>query len=333
MIRSLTLMALSSLPCLALLPAPARAAQEFPAGIWTLQDENATISTQGLTDRYYVNGLSLGWTSEPGAVPDSVAAFGHAMIGDGSQRISLRLTQKIFTPAATALTDPPVDDEPYAGSLLASFSLIQDTADARTTLGFDAGVLGRDAGAEIVQNAVHTVIGQDKTHGWAYQLPSEPAFDLFAARVWRVPVGSPGGGLEADALPAIGAMLGTTEIYAAPAVLFRLGRGLDSDFGAPLLNPVPSGGDAFKATRPLVWYVFAGLGGKLVAHDAYLQGTNFQPSRGVTPYPAVGMFEAGVAVIWRGVRFSYTQVFETRRFHGQTGGLHEYGSLAVSAMF
>ena len=31
-----------------------------PSSIWTLQDENASISTANLTDRYYVNGLRLG---------------------------------------------------------------------------------------------------------------------------------------------------------------------------------------------------------------------------------------------------------------------------------
>jgi hypothetical protein len=33
-----------------------------PVSIWTLQDENASISSAKLTDRYYVNGLRLGWT-------------------------------------------------------------------------------------------------------------------------------------------------------------------------------------------------------------------------------------------------------------------------------
>lgn len=332
MIRSLTLVVVFA-ATIAFWPPQACAGNDFPSGIWTFQDENASISTQGLTDRYYVNGLHVGWTSNEGAVPAAIANLGHAVLGTGRQRISISLTQKIFTPAATTLINPPVDDEPYAGSLLASFGLIQDTADTRTMLGFDAGVFGRDAGAKIVQNATHTVIGQNKTHGWAYQLPSEPAFDLTAARIWRVPLGSFDGGLEADALPQVSAMVGTTEIYAEPAIVFRIGRGLNGDFGAPLASPGPSGGDAYGASRHFAWYLFSGLGAKFVAHDEYLQGTLFQPSRNVVPYRAVGSVEAGIAVIWHGLRFSFTQVFQTKRFHGQTGGLHEYGSLAVSARF
>ncbi|HQT73414.1 MAG TPA: lipid A deacylase LpxR family protein [Acidiphilium sp.] len=329
--RTLAVLAMSA-SLFALAPATSRASGAFPGGIWTLQDENASISTQALTDRYYVNGVHLGWTSNAGEVPGAVAAFGHAVLGQGRQRISISLTQKIFTPAATTLINPPANDEPYAGSLLASFSLIQDTAGSRTIMGFDTGVFGRDAGAEIVQNTTHAIIGQGRTHGWAYQLPSEPAFDLFASRIWRLRLTAPGAGLQADALPQLSAMAGTTEIYAEPGVVFRLGEGLDADFGAPLISPGPSGGDAFS-TRHFAWYVFAGAGAKLVAHDEYLQGTLYQTSRSVRPNRVVGSFEAGVALIWRGVRLTYTQVFQTERFHGQSGGIHEYGSLAATVRF
>ncbi|HEX7390279.1 MAG TPA: lipid A deacylase LpxR family protein [Acidiphilium sp.] len=333
MTRNLVLIVCCATPLLSLTPLTARAGQGFPAGIWTIQDENASISTQSNTDRFYVNGFHLGWTSHESAVPSWLADFGHAVLGAGEQRISIGLTQKIFTPEDTVAIDPPLRDEPYAGSLLAEFDLIQDTAHTRTVLGFDAGVFGRDAGAEIVQNDFHTVIGQKGTHGWAYQLPSEPAFDVLLSRTWRVPLGGSGGGIEADVLPQFSAMVGTTEIYAQPAVTFRIGQGLDSDFGAPLLRPGPTGSDAYRPTRPFVWYVFGGIAGKLVGHDEYLQGTDFETSRSVDPYRAVGQFEAGVAIIWRGIRFSYTQVFQTRRFYGQNGGVHEYGSFAVSARF
>ncbi|MCF3945337.1 lipid A deacylase LpxR family protein [Acidiphilium sp. AL] len=333
MTKNLALIACCAVPLLSLAPLTAQAGQGFPSGIWTIQDENASISTQSLTDRYYVNGLHIGWTSHRGDVPSFLAGLGHVVWGDGTQRVSIGVTQKIFTPAATQLADPPLNDEPYAGYLAATLGLIQDTSTTRSVLAVSAGVVGRDAGAEIVQNGFHSVIGQNGTHGWAHQLPSEPAFDILVSRTWRVPLGRFGNGIEADALPQLSGMIGTTEIYAQPAVTFRIGEGLNSDFGTPLLRPGPSGSDAYRPTRPFVWYVFGGIAGKLVGHDEFLQGADFQTSRSVDPYRAVGQIEAGVAIIWRGLRFSYTQVFQTRRFHGQIGGIHEYGSLAVSARF
>jgi lipid A 3-O-deacylase len=316
--------------------APAGASQPDMAassGIWSIQDENASITTQKLTDRYYVNGFHIGWTSPQGDVPTALSGLGHAVWGDGMQRISIGLTQKIYTPGDTAAINPPLNDEPYAGYLAATLGLIQDTQNTRSVLATSIGVMGRDAGAEIVQNGFHSIIGQGSTHGWAYQLPSEPAFDILASRTWRVPVAHLGGGLAVDALPQLSGMAGTTEIYAEPAINFRIGEGLDSDFGAPLLRPGPSGSDAYHPTRPFVWYLFAGIAGKLVGHDEFLQGSDFQTSRSVDPYRAVGQFDAGIAIIWHGVRISYTQVFETRRFHGEVGGIQEYGSLALSARF
>jgi lipid A 3-O-deacylase len=324
--------------CCALAAPVAAHAQSAPppagesSGIWSIQDENASITTQSLTDRYYVNGFHIGWTSPAGTVPDALAGFGHAIWGDGSQRISISLTQKIYTPGDTAAINPPLNDEPYAGYLAASFGLIQDTTTTRSVLAFSAGVVGRGAGAEIVQNGFHTVIGQHGTHGWAYQLPSEPAFDFLLSRTWRVPVAT-FGGLAVDALPQLSGMAGTTEIYLQPAVNFRIGEGLDSDFGAPLLRPGPSGSNAYRPTRPFVWYLFAGAGGKFVGHDEFLQGSDFRTSRSVDPYRTVGQFDAGLAIIWHGVRISYTQVFQTKRFHGEVGGIHEYGSLNLAARF
>ena len=313
-------------------PAARAATGGFPSGIWTLQDENASITATRPTDRYYVNGLQVTWTSNPGHVPGALAALGHAVWGNGTQRISLGLLQKIYTPADTKAINPPLNDEPYAGLLVAQIKLIQDTDRTRSVLGLDAGVIGRDAGAQIMQNGFHTVIGQSGTHGWAYQLPSEPALDAIVSRTWRFPTGHLFG-LETDALPQIGGMVGLTEDYVQPAVMFRIGQGLNADFGPPLIRPGASGSHAYTPVRNLSWYFFAGVAGKFIAHDEFLQGSNFQDSRHVTPIFAVGSLEAGIAVIWHGVRISYTQVFQTKRFVGQRGGIHEYGSLAVSALF
>jgi lipid A 3-O-deacylase len=305
----------------------------FPSGIWTIQDENASISTTSQTDRYYVNGINVGWTSLPGVVPKPLADLGHAVWGNGTQRINIGIIQQLYTPADTAAINPPKNDEPYAGYLAGTLNLIQDTATTRSVLGVDVGVIGRDAGGEIVQNDFHSIIGQKGTHGWAYQLPSEPAVDFLVSRTWRLPLAHFGNGMEADVLPQLSGMAGLTQDYVQSAVGFRFGQGLDSDFGPPLLAPSPSGSDAFEATRPLVWYVFGSAAGKVVAHDEFLQGSDFQSSRGVDPNVVVGTFEAGVTVIWRGVRFTYTQAFQTNTFLGEQGSIHEFGSFSAGFSF
>ena len=314
-----------------LVPAAAHADGQSSA-IWTLQDENASVSTASPTDRYYVNGFHVGWTGPEGDVPAPISSLGQALFGDGTQRVSLGLTQQLYTPFDTSAINPPTTDEPYAGYLVVNLGLIQDGSNTRSVLGANLGVIGKDAGGELVQNGFHSIIGQSGTHGWAYQLPTEPAADFYAARIWRLPTGTLFG-LETDALPQISGMAGLTEDYVQPAIGWRIGSGLDADYGPPLLEPSPSGADAYTPVQPLTWYLFASAGAKIVGHDEVLEGADFESSRGVPVSRAVGNFEAGGAIIWRGLRFSYTQMFQTDRFHGQKGSIHEFGSFAVSAMF
>ena len=85
-----------------MLALPPLAAQAQPAAdptsIWTLQDENASISAGKPTDRLYVNGLRLGWTSPTGQVPDFLADLGRTLWGGGQQRVAFDLAQQIYTP-------------------------------------------------------------------------------------------------------------------------------------------------------------------------------------------------------------------------------------------
>ena len=47
----------------------AAAASSDQVGIWSLQGENSSISSAKVTDRYYTNGIHVGWTSGEGAAP------------------------------------------------------------------------------------------------------------------------------------------------------------------------------------------------------------------------------------------------------------------------
>src|ERR1700735_3413438 len=85
------------------------------ASIWTLQDENASISAGTPTDRFYTNGLRLGWTSPTTIVPNFLADLGHTLWGAGQQPIAFDLSQQIYTPADTQASIPNPHDRPYAG--------------------------------------------------------------------------------------------------------------------------------------------------------------------------------------------------------------------------
>lgn len=330
--KKTALMSVAGLSLTAICAAPVAAQTPSQSGIWTIQDENASISTSTPTDRYYVNGVHLGWIAPSDQTPASVSNLAGDLLGAGTTRFSIGLTQQIFTPNDTRAINPPVNDEPYAGYLAVNLGLNQDGANTRTIVGLNLGIVGPAAGGEWVQNNFHSIIGQKGTHGWAYQLPTTPAVDINAARIWRMPMGSVAG-LQTDALPQISGMAGLTQDYLQPGIGFRIGSGLNSDYGPPLLTSSPTGGEVYSQVKPLVWYLFAGSAAKFVAHDTFLQGTFFRDSRNVPIKRVVGSFDLGGAIVWNGLRFSYTQVFQTDRFHHQQGTIHQFGSFSISGTF
>jgi len=301
-----------------------------PAAIFTLQGENSSISVASLTDRYYTNGIRLGYLSPEDAYP-GLAPLGQALWGDGRQRISLSLSQQMYTPYDTAAVVPPKGDEPYAGVLLATFGLVQDDATTRSALSLSLGMIGPAALAKEVQDGFHDLIGQRHDMGWDSQLRNEPVIAVDSSRVWRLPTGALFG-LETDALPGLDATIGTLRIAAEAGVNFRIGQGLQSDYGASRIRAL-SGGDAFKRDGDFGWYVFGGVGGQVVGRDITLNGNTFTNSPSVSLVPLVGQAQGGVGIIAYGARLTYTQVVQTQTFQHQKGGPHEFGSLALSVRF
>jgi len=93
-----------------------------------------------------------------------------------------------------------------------------------------------------------------------------------------------------------------------------------------------TGTDAYTPTQPIVWYVFGGAVGRLVAHELSVQGNDFTSSRGVTLTPYQADMEIGAAFIVYGVRVTATEIFETPEFHHEAPAF-QYGSIAISARF
>ena len=336
MTRSLTSLISASavLASLSVSDAARAAPLQDPYGTWTLQAENDAVSTQkGTSDQYYTSGLRIGWTSGTDNQPPAISNLNSAIWGQGVQRISLGLQQSIFTPRGTQINPPNPNDRPYAGVLLATANLISDTDFSRSVFGVQAGVLGSYAGGYQVQNGFHSLISDTPNRGWSHQLPNQPILQLQAERIWRFPVIN-AYGISVDLLPVAAAAGGDFRTYAQIGGTVRIGQGLDSDFGTPRISPGMDGTDAYKATRPFVWYGFAGADGQAVLYDATLQGSTFRDGEPhVSKIWDVGEFEAGVALIYHGVRLSYTQTWQTPEFNGQRSGLFNFGSVALSAKF
>lgn len=317
-----------ALPALAASPAHAQEG----SGTWSLNLENSSVSLGQLPDRNYTNGIGLGWTSPAGHVPEAISALGKTLYGPGEDRISLGIFQQIFTPDDTRANPPSPFQRPYAGYLTLHFGLIHQHAEVQNVLAVDLGLIGPAALAGEVQNGFHRLIGQDTLKGWDAQLRNEPTLEIYGGRTWRLALGKLGG-LETDVLPTVSVGIGNVRIFGEGGAMVRIGQGLAADFGPNRLFPAAGGSPVFATVRPFTWYFFAGAGGEAVAHDIFLAGNTFSAGPHVTANPFLGTFEAGIAVIFHGIRISYTQVVQTKAWHGQQGGMFNFGALELALRF
>lgn len=304
-----------------------------PAGTLGLSVENDVFTG---TDRNYTNGLQLTWRSPSADLPAPLAWVNRQLDflqGPGTLRWGLALGHSIFTPSDTEATNPDPTDRPYAGLLYGAVALSRVTATSLSVLELQAGLIGPAAGGKFVQNGFHSVIGVEASNGWDFQLRNEAVFALVLDRKWRVTLaGDDTLGLEL--LPSASFSLGNLTTYAAGGALLRLGRNLDADFGPPRIRPALAGSAFFQPQgNEFGWYIFAGAEGRAVARDILLDGNTWQDGRSVDARPLVADMQAGVAVIWRGVRISYTQVWRSEEFYGQRGGMQQFGSLSASFRF
>lgn len=309
--------------------APAWAQAADPASIVTLDLENDAVAG---TDRLYTSGERLNYVSPDGDLPDWAAQAGRVLYGAGQQRISIGLTQALFTPVNTQISPPNPRDRPYAGELTGNFALIQDTQDFRSVMEVDLGVIGPAALGEEVQNGFHRLIGDTPNRGWGYQIHNEPLGEITSERTYRVPMGDLGP-FSTDILPELTVGLGNERVYAMTGAQVRIGQGLDSDFGAARIRPGLTGMDAYTPTRSFVWYVFAGFDGQAVLHDISLNGNTYQNSASTGLTPFVGEGQAGLAIIAYGMKLSYTEVVQSHEYHNQPGGLFQFGVVTLSARF
>ncbi len=325
---TLLAMPLSGLPLKAWADSP----PPDPGSIVTVQIENDSLSLPS-TDEQYTSGVRLGYVTPTGVVPNFLSAFGHQIFGQGTQRLEFDLQQVIFTPTDTQAYDPNPHDQPYSAQLALHTSLIQDTTTTRSIAQVSVGVVGPDALGKYIQNGFHTLIGDTTSKGWRYQLRNEPTLDFLGGRIWREDIGSfDGGTIGVQVLPQVTGQVGNTEIYAQAGAIVRFGQGLDSDFGPALIQPGITGTDAYTPTSDQVWYIFGGVDGRVVAHDIFIQGNDFAPSRSVplTPFQADAV--VGGAVILDGIRITATEVFTTPQFH-HAAPAFQYGSVAISGRF
>lgn len=326
-ILTLSILALSAVPA--------------SAGTWTVNVENDRIAN---TDRHYTNGFRLGWVSDETNGSDlpevrEVLQFLYPLANVRKGRVGIEVGHNIFTPGDTDARQLLMDDRPYAGWLYGAASLYAETgkgfgdyySETLDRVALELGVVGPAALGEEVQNEFHRFIDVPTANGWDNQLDNEPGLNLIAERKWRA---EPYRfwGVEADAIPHVGASLGNVYTHVNAGAVVRIGQQLSIDYGPPLIRPNLSGYSAIDYTNGLAWYAFAGVDGRWSLRNIFLDGNTFSDSHSIDKKPLVGDFVAGVALVYGRARLSFTHVMRTKEFDGQEES-DRFGSVSLSLRF
>lgn len=286
-------------------------------------------------DSNYTNGVRASYFSPEGPIPQFLQTSSRLVPffpQHGHSRWGFAIGQSMYTPDNITLKNPPKDDQPYAGWLYGTAALITDADDVLDTFQITVGMVGPASGAEHTQKTIHKWIDSPRPQGWDYQLDNEPGLILTYQRKWRNLYQLTPFGLGFDLSPSIGGNLGNVFTDASVGVEARIGYDLPSDYGPPLVHPNLSGSDFFQPSGNFGWYLFAGLEGRAVGRNIFLDGNTFHDSRHVDKEPFVGGAQAGIAFTFPRARVAYTQVVRTDEFDTQRTTT-QYGAVTVSIRF
>lgn len=285
------------------------------------------------TDRHYTHGTEISYVSDT-YQPEwllNVASLMPSYSGNAETRVVWSLGQQIFTPADISIAAPQPKDRPYAGWLYTSLGLVVDNRKEShyvDKIEVVLGLVGPNSGAESVQKTIHKWGGSDEPEGWDNQLDNEITIDLQYQREWILPLIDN----HVDIVPRAAITVGTARRDVGGGLTFRLGTGLDSDFGPPLIRPSAAGTQYFKPNQSFYWYVFAGAHGRYVEHNIFLDGNTDHDSMSVRKNSWVGEVQAGLVLGWDRWRATLTEIVRTREFQGQDDP-DEFGAIAVSYRF
>ncbi|MFW5927163.1 MAG: lipid A deacylase LpxR family protein [Wenzhouxiangella sp.] len=306
-------------------PDDADASGERDPAIWIVEYENDIFSGQ---DRYYSSGVRLSRIADARTPPSWLESVARRFPGfDEADTLPYRLSigHNIYTPADIENPAPPPADRPYAGWLNVQFAtgtLHPKGADrVRVALGW----VGPGALGEKIQKSIHSAIGSPAPVGWEDQISNEATLQVGYDRFRRFITYED----RFDLAWFGGTSLGTPHTHLSVGGFARFGNHMPEGYGPPRITPAISGSGYFSPRPVRSWYVYAGIEGRHVLRDMFLQGNTFGGVDGVGIKRQVGEVFGGAVYSHGAFRVAYTHVWRSREFDGQVEP-HNYGALSFS---
>lgn len=299
----------------------------------------------GKTDRDYTQGFNASVTfddlSKSMLVRQTFDFFKPGLFTSGApegpkrQQIEYSLSQSIYTPDNTTAPVRQPGDRPFGAWLNAGITIAEESNRSQLdTFGFQAGVVGPAALGKEIQGGFHQLIGGQDPVINGYQINNEPGFLVSWDRRWKYGQTTVGP-YEFDVIPSVGFTGGNVFTYGSAGVIGRFGKNLAYSWGPTRIRPATSGaffssGDDLSAFG---FDIFAGVEGRAVVHNIFLDGNTFSNSPSVTKNVFVGDLIAGAEVFsLSGFRLAFTAIYRTKEYTTQARD-QLFGSLEVGAKF
>lgn len=302
----------------------------------SLSIENDVLG--GGTDQYYTSGVRLTWFNVSTPVPRGIDKLAESIPTfdlNESTSTYFSLGQNLYTPKNIEVTANQDEDRPWAGFLYGSVGLATLQNNHIDELEVTLGVVGPEALGEQTQKLVHTHLTDSPTpQGWKNQLDFEPGLILSAGRRWPRFYHEEFAGLRLNVEPNVNLSLGNVYTYAGTG----LAVSLSPDDGAlrdkpPRVRPSVPGSGYFETPESgFGWVMFAGIDGRAVARDIFLDGNTFKDSHSVDKEHFVADATAGVSFTYDRYSLSYSINARTKEFEGQED-MSVFGSLTFGTRF
>ncbi len=290
-------------------------------------------------DSHYTSGVRATWFNVNTPVPPMVDELADMIpTFDLNPTTSTYFTfgQSLFTPENISVRANQQNDRPWAGFLYGSVGLATVTNNHVDELEVTLGIVGPEALGEQTQKFVHShITGSATPKGWNNQLDFEPGLILSAGRRWPEfwHMDFPHN-FRAAFQPNINVSLGNIYTYAGAGGMLTFGPYQKTLQDAPpRVRPAMPGTGFFDVPdQGWSWYLFAGLDGRAVARNIFLDGNTFTDSHSVDKKHFVADATAGLAFTFDDYRLSYSFNYRTDEFDGQNDN-SVFGSLTLTTRF
>lgn len=286
----------------------------------TFSLENDSIGSGRDSD--YTNGARITYFDAQAPVPEII----HTVAGkiptfeiNQTTSIFYTLGQNLYTPSDITIRAAVPDERPWAAWLYMSAGLTTITGNHVDEVEITGGVIGPAALGEPVQRVVHEAMGVNLPRGWDNQLHNEPGLMVSWNRRWPDALETRLGPLQFSLEPSSGVTAGNIYTYGNVGATLTIGP-YDQGFqdSPPRVRPAMPGTGFFATPDDeFSWYLFAGLEGRAVARNIFLDGNSFRDSPRIDKKYFVGDATVGAAITWDDYRLSYNMTYRTEEYHGQ----------------